>query len=134
MVRIPANVLTKKIFVAITVLFGEPLVEKISQRCEIIFALCAVDPIIDGNEADTLLRKCDISIRPCLQIVPAKAGHILDDHSLDFACLDVGKHPLKARAVERNTRVPIIEHEPGIWQMVICGEFLQNSFLILYAA
>lgn len=35
---------------------------------------------------------------------------------------------------KRNTRVPIVEHEPGVWQMVVCGEFLQNSFLILDAA
>jgi len=35
-----------------------------------------------------------------LKIVTAQAGHILDDHPLDLARLDVGKHPLEPRTVE----------------------------------
>jgi hypothetical protein len=49
---------------------------------------------------NTIFWKYHFCIHSYLEIVAAQAGHILDDHSLDLACLDVGKHPLEPRTVE----------------------------------
>lgn len=38
------------------------ILEYIAQRCEIIVALCAVHPVIDSDEADTLLREYHVRI------------------------------------------------------------------------
>ena len=65
-----------------------------------------------------------------MEIVAAQAGHILDDHPLDLARLDVGKHPLKARAVEicpGITVVLVVVPDGGI--AVVAAILLQNLLL-----
>lgn len=76
------------------------VLEKIPQRCKVIFALGAVDPVIDGNKADILLGKYNFSVHPSLQIVPAKAGHILDHHHAYKPRLNISQHLLEARTIE----------------------------------
>lgn len=43
-----------------------------------------------------------------MQIVAPEAAHVLYDNALDLALLDVGKHPLEARAVEVRPGIPVV--------------------------
>lgn len=77
------------------------VLEYVSDCGKLTISLYAVHPVIYGDEVNTILREYHFGIHPHLEIVAAQAGHILDDHPLDLARLDVGKHPLEARTVER---------------------------------
>ena len=66
-----------------------------------------------------------------MEIVAAQTGHILDDHPLDLARLDVGKHPLEARTVEicpRITVVLVVVPDGGI--AMVAAILLQNLLLV----
>ena len=43
----------------------------------------------------------NIGIHSHLEIIAPEAAHVLYDDALDPSCLDVGKHTLEARTVER---------------------------------
>ena len=67
-----------------------------------------VHPVIDGYESHVQLWKSDFRIHSNFQIIPSKAGHILDDHGFDVPGLNVSQHFLKAGAVEICPTVAVI--------------------------
>ena len=57
---------------------------------------------------DAVLWKQHFRIHPDLQIVTPEPAHILNDNALNFARLDVGKHPLESGPVEVGSRISVV--------------------------
>ncbi len=75
---------------------------------KLVLAPCAVYAVVDGDKVNAEVGKESIRIHPHLQIVAPEAAHVLYDNALDLALLDVGKHPLEARAVEVRPGIPVV--------------------------
>ena len=67
-----------------------------------------VDAIIDGNETDPVGGKHLPEIAASLDVLPAQAGQVLDDHAVDLAGNNVIHHLLERRAVEQNAAVTVV--------------------------
>ena len=99
----------------------------IAERREVIRALIlAVHAVIDGNEADAHLGKPDFRIKPYLQIVPAKPGHILDHDHADKPGLNIRQHFLEPRTLEAGAGVPVIFVNLVVGDAVVPGVLGQD--------
>ena len=79
---------------------GVHFVKYIADSGKLILAPGAVYAVIDGDKMYAVLREKNIRIHTHLQIVAPESAHILYNDALDFACLNIVKHTLKARTVE----------------------------------
>ena len=71
--------------------FGIPFIDDIAEGSKLVVALGAV------------FGEHDLRIHTHLQIITSETRHILDDNTLDKACLNICNHLLKAWAVEGRT-------------------------------
>ena len=76
------------------------VLDDIAEGSKLIVALGAVHPIVYGNKVNIMLREHDLGIHTHLQIITAKAGHILDDDPFDDSRLHIGNHLLETRPIE----------------------------------
>ena len=84
-------------------------INDIQKRSEIVILLrCAVDAVVDGDESYVIRRKIHFGVLADLKIISAEAGHILYDHTVYLAVVDVGNHSLKARTVEVCATVTVV--------------------------
>ena len=68
----------------------EVVIEKVSQRGEIIIALLAVYPVVDSNEVYILLREQHFRVHSNLKVIAAEAGHIFYDNHVDISGFNIG--------------------------------------------
>ena len=86
----------------------EVVIEKVSQRGEIIIALLAVHSVIDSDEMYILLREQHFRVHPDLEVVTSKAGHIFYDNHIDISGFNICQHFLEPRAIESRTADSIV--------------------------
>ncbi len=90
---------------------GIGVVQQIFQRdMEIIAVLLVggVDAVIDGDKPNAVGGKDLPEIAASLNVLPAQAGQVLDDHAVDLAGNNVVHHFLERRTVEQNTAVTVV--------------------------
>lgn len=105
----PAFALTNNLYaIKRTGVAGIPLIEKVSQRGEIIITFLAVYSVIDGNEVYIFLREQHFRVHPDLEVVTSKAGHIFYDNHIDISGFNICQHFLEPRAIESRTADSIV--------------------------
>lgn len=65
-----------------------------------VLLVCGVDTVIDGNEPDAIGGEYLPEIAASLDILPAQAGQVLDDHTVDLAGNNIVHHFLERRTVK----------------------------------
>ena len=88
--------------------------------------ILTVHAVIDGNEADAHLREPDFRVKPYLQIVTAKPGHILDHNHTDQSGLNVPQHFLEPRTLEAGAGVPVVLVNLVVGDAVVSGVLGQD--------
>lgn len=88
--------------------FRVPFVYDVAERSKIVVLAFAVYTVIDGDKPYIKFRKADFGIHAHLKVVAPETGHILDNDHAYKAVFDIGKHFLKAGAVEARTRITIV--------------------------
>lgn len=112
---------------------GIPFVHDIEEwRKFVLGRAVAVDIVVDGNEADSLLREEDLRIKTHLKVVPADSRHVLDAYYRHIPRLDLFQKSLEARAVEIRAGVAIIGKMADIPETFGSGIVFQILFLIGY--
>ena len=112
---------------------GVKLIEPVLDACKIVVhavRVRGVKVIIDGNEADTLLRKGKVGVQSGQCRVSAKSGKVFAENSGNPTGLHFRQHTLKAGAVIIRTTVTVIHKEYRIGKVVFLGILQENGFLI----
>ena len=110
---------------------GVKFVTKIADRRHIKLGLhCRVHVVIDGDEPHIVFYKYDVRIHPHLQIVPAQAGHILDNDRPHLAGLDHLLHPAKTWSIESCTGITVIHKILQIFEAIFSGILLKQFLLV----
>ena len=105
------------------------VLDDIAEGGKLVIFLIAVHSIVDSDKMDVMLREENFRIHPHLQIVTAKAGHILYDHPLHFSGLHIRDHALEACTVERGPGNAVINIELDIGIPSVHCVFLEDFFL-----
>ena len=105
------------------------VIEQITKRGEIVVPLVAVHAVIDGDIPNIALGKETLGIVAHFQIVPAHAGHILDNDGSDLSRLGQPDHLIPARTVKRHPGNTIVNEKRGIGETVV-SRVLQKDFLL----
>ncbi len=67
-----------------------------------------VDAVIDRDEADAVGGEHLPEIAASLDVLPAQAGQVLDDHAVDLAGNNIVHHFLEGRTVEQDPAVTVV--------------------------
>ena len=105
------------------------VLEQITERGKIIVPFVAVHAVIDGDIPNIPLSKETLGIVAHFQIVPAHAGHILDNDGSNLSCFGQPDHFIPARTVKCYPRHTIVNEELWIRETVV-GCVLQKDFLL----
>ena len=98
---------------------GVEVVEQITKRGEIVVPLVAVHAVIDGDIPNIALGKETLGIVAHFQIVPAHAGHILDNDGSDLSRLGQTDHLIPTRTVKGHPGNTIVDEKRGIGETVV---------------
>ena len=105
-------------------------VDDVQKRSEIVVLLIiAVNAVVDCNEADIAVRKFDFRIHSDFKIISAYTGHILDDNSIDFPCIDKRNQLLPSRSVEIRSRIAVIGEVTKIFETVFVCVLFEHRLL-----
>ena len=97
---------------------------------DLAFALLAVDGVIYGNKADTVVGKIAVRVVSNGNIVTAEAGQVFYHHGRHKAHFDVAEHLLKSGTVEIRSRIPVVHIVFGVGQThLLC--FLREQALLV---
>ena len=80
--------------------FSVIIVEYIFEHSEVVFALCAVHIIVDGDKTDVIGGENEILKTPHIGILPAKAGEVFDNQGGNRIVLHIFHHFLKAGSLK----------------------------------
>jgi hypothetical protein len=115
-------------------IFCVPLIKEVLHWHDVTHAVGGVNVVHDGDVPHVQPDKIFLQELAHHKAIPAQPGMVFD-HQICHKPLFSQFHDFhESWTGERNSRVSVVKHEPGIWQMIVCGEFLQNSPLILDAA
>ena len=84
----------------LTGIAGVEVVEQVAERGKIVIPFVAVHTIIDGYISNITFHKETLGIVAHFQIVPAHAGHILDNNGLDFPRFCKAYHLIPTGSIE----------------------------------
>ena len=108
---------------------GVEVIEQITERGKIVVPFVAVHAVIDGDIPNIALGKETLGIVAHFQIVPAHAGHILDDDGSDLSRLGQLDHLIPARTVKRHPGNAVVDEKRRIGETVV-SRVLQKDFLL----
>ena len=115
-------------------IFRVPFIKEVLHWHDVAHSVGGVDVVHDGDVPHVQPDKIFLQKLAHHKAIPAQPGMVFD-HQICHKPLFSQFHDFhESWTGERNCRVSVVKHEPGIWQMIVCGEFLQNSPLILDAA
>ena len=109
---------------------GIHLIHDVAERRKLIFAVIAVNAIVDGDEANVVIGEVRIRVIPDLQIIAPEAAHVLHDDGGDVAHFNVLQQLLKAGTVEIGAGVPVIHIVSSVAEVILFGIFLKHPLLI----
>ena len=75
--------------------------------------------VIDGNEADTVLRKGEVGIKSCQRRISPKSGKVLASTYCHPSRFDFSQHGLEAGAVIGHTTHAVVHEKCGIRKMML---------------
>ena len=90
------------------VILADEILERHVHAAGVALEFAAVKIVADGNEAGMEQWEHTLDEVSSFNAVAPETGKILYDNALDLALLDVGKHPLEARAVEVRPGIPVV--------------------------
>lgn len=88
---------------------GIPLVEQVADRGKLIFALCRVDVIRNGHQADIIVREKFFRQPSDLNVVSPQAGKVFDKDGGGFSLFQLADHFYKTRAIHRHAGNAVIQ-------------------------
>ena len=89
--------------------FNIELVYDIQKGSKLVVALVGtVHTAVDCNEADIVLRKCDLCVHSYFQIIAPNTAHVFGYDDTDFSLIYKSHHSLPIRSLEVCTRVSVI--------------------------
>ena len=107
-----------------------PFVDNVPKRCEIIARIIfAVHTVTDGYKANPHFRKTDLRVKPDIQIVAPKTGHVLAYDCANQSSLGISDHAFEARSVEVRAGETIVHVVLRICESMFRGVFPQNKLL-----
>ena len=109
---------------------GVEVIEQITERGKIVVPLVAVHAVINSDIPNIALAKEALGIVAHFQIVPAHAGHILNDDGFDLSCFDQPDHLIPARTVKGHPGNAVVDEKRGIGETVV-SRVLQEDFLLI---
>lgn len=74
---------------------------------QVIGVFSAVDVVVDGDEPAPVLREPSLQIVAGVDVVPAEAGQVLDQDTVNASGLNILDHPLEAGAVKIGAGVAV---------------------------
>ena len=106
------------------------VLEQIFERHEII-ALTAVGIhiVIDGDEADAVLRKGEVGVKPGQRGVAAQSGKVFGDRHGHPSRLNFGQHGLKAGTVIGHTAYTVIHEKGWVGEVMLPGILQKHGLL-----
>lgn len=105
------------------------VIHNVAEGGEIVLPPVAVHPIIDGNEMDVVHGENGLCELAYFQVIPAQAGHILDDDRGDFPCLHQGHHLLEPIPVHGDAGNAVIHKNADIFKLVTFRIIREQGFL-----
>ena len=107
------------------------LVHDVAERGKIIVPSCAVHTVIDGDKAYSTLAQ-DFHYLTDFQIVTTQTAHVLYAEVVHIPGFNLFHHCQKSGAVKTGAGNSIVRKVDGIGKALLCGEVLQQFFLIGY--
>ena len=106
----------------------EVVIEQITERGKIVVPLVAVHAVIDGDIPNIALGKETLGIVAHFQIVPAHAGHILDNDGSDLSRLGQTDHLIPIRTVKGHPGNTIADENVGLGKPLSVAYFKRIFF------
>lgn len=109
---------------------GDVLENVDERRHVVVHLICTVYTVIDGDEADIVVRENHLRVHTHLKIVPSQSAHIFHDNGTDTPFVDHTEQALPVRTIKICSAVTIVYEISRIGESVIVGILFQNSFLV----
>ena len=109
---------------------GDVLENVDERRHVVVHLICTVYTVIDGDEADIVVREHHLRVHTHLKIVPSQSAHIFHDNGTDTPFVDHTEQALPVRTIKICSAVTIVYEISRIGESVIVGILFQNSFLV----
>ena len=109
---------------------GIPLVEQVADRGKLIFALCRVDVIRNGHQADIMVREKFFRQPSDLNVVSPQAGKVFDKDGGGFSLFQLADHFYKTRAIHRHAGNAVIQKMNQICVALFLCDFGKQFLLI----
>lgn len=90
----------------------------------------AVHAVRDCNVSDVVTWEENFDVTARLDIVPAQAGEVLRDNTVDLSGFNIGNHTLKIGAVKVSACVAVVHVKRVAVHAVFLGVVLQHSLLV----
>ena len=85
------------------------VLEQVADRGKLIFALCRVDVIRNGHQADIMVREKFFRQPSDLNVVSPQAGKVFDKDGGGFSLFQLADHFYKTRAIHRHAGNAVIQ-------------------------
>ena len=114
-------------------ILGVPLVNDILERCKFVITVVGINPVIDSDKPDIVLRKEYFGVISRLQIFSSKSGQVLHNNSTDFPDFNILYHTLEIGTFKIRSAEAIVNVKDIIGKPVVLRILRKIGFLILYA-
>ena len=84
-----------------------------------------VNVVVDGDEPHSHPGEVHFCIEVCFNVVTTNTAHVLDQHRLDNASLNVCQQLLPARTVKVAAAVTVIRIVPTVGEAIVPGVYFQ---------
>src|SRR5690554_7094492 len=102
-----------------------PFINNVKKRCKVTVCLVyTINTVVNSNESYICFRKHNLSIIAYFEVIPAEAGHILNDNRSDSTGLYICNHAVKGWPIKSCTADPIIHIKFDVTKTVVLSIFL----------
>ena len=91
----------------------------------------AVHIVVDGYEANALLREKNLRVIADLKVISAKTTKVFYNQDFHMTCFDFFQQGGKAGTVEIRTRITVVIKMANVSQPFLTGIFFEVFFLVL---
>ena len=108
------------------------VLEQVADRSKLIFALCRVDVIRNGHQADIMVREKFFRQPSDLNVVSPQAGQVFDKDGGGFSLFQLADHFYKTGAIHRHAGNAIIQEMNQICVALFLCDFGKQLLLVGY--
>ena len=111
-------------------ILGVELVKDVDEgRHIVVHLVCAVHAVVDGDEADVVVREDHFRVHTHLEVIAPQTTHVLDDDNPYPSFVDQPHQTLPVGTVEIGPAVPVVHEIKRVGESVVIGVLLEDRFL-----